>query len=303
MPNLLEEYDCPSTVLSKRQVIENDMQMVIQRGEGAAEIYYEGTEQTDRTVEVCFNLGGNIKGMVYGESGCHAQNLEHGQAHIAYYSACSGHVAFCPKSPIFCIAFMLSEDLFERFFDTSLSSIREQMYEDQTLVYSLFSPITADMKLALSQLVRCPFLGKAKGMFLEGKAMELATHLRQVAKKPVMNMRGALTAADYGKMWEVKNILDDNLESPPSITELAGITGVNECKLKNGFKQVHGVTPYRYIADHRLEEARCLLCEKKANVSEAAFSVGYSSLSHFSKIFREKYGVTPQEYMVSVDTF
>lgn len=303
MSSLSDKSESLAPFSSDRQFIDSDMQMVVQRGEGGAEVHYDAPEQSENTVEICFNLGGSVSSVLHGKSGSVVQVLEHGQAHIAYYPECSGHAVFCPHRPVFCIGFLISLDFFEHFFDASIPLIREQMHEEDMLSYTLFSPITADMKLALYQLMRCPFLGKSKGMFLEGKTMELASHLRQIAKQPKVNMPGKLTAKDYKKMWQVKAILDDNLESPPSIVELAGLIGVNECKLKSGFKQVHGVSPYRYLADHRLEEARRLICEKKTNVSEAALSVGYSSLSHFSKIFRIKYGVTPQEYMVSTDCF
>jgi AraC-like DNA-binding protein len=102
---------------------------------------------------------------------------------------------------------------------------------------------------------------------------------------------------DKEKMWRAKAVLDEKLEVPPSIVELAQYVGVNEYKLKNGFRQEHGITPYRYIVEQRLERARKLLWNRDMNVTEAAFAVGYSSLSHFAKIFRDKFGVNPHEYL------
>jgi AraC-like DNA-binding protein len=51
------------------------------------------------------------------------------------------------------------------------------------------------------------------------------------------------------------------------------------------------------VAEQRLERARLFLWKRQMNVTEAAFAVGYSSLSHFAKIFRARFGVNPHEYL------
>jgi AraC-like DNA-binding protein len=152
----------------------------------------------------------------------------------------------------------------------------------------------------------CPFLGKTRCLFLEGKVLELISHVRFSADRHTYTASSTaavnLMADDYERMWQAKTILDENLESPPSILELAKLVGVNEFKLKNGFRQVYGTTPYKYLADQRLETARQLLWERRVNVTEAAFSVGYSNLSHFAKIFRAKFGVNPHEFLSSSES-
>lgn len=288
----------PAQISTQCQLIRDNIRMVIQKGTGGAKILYEASDQNAKIVEIGFNLGGPIKSVLYTPHQSQAKQSDHGQAHIAFHPSCSSIVEYSNNQPVCYFSFVISIDLFEHLFDMSIDAVKDQMYSRDALCYALFSPITADMKLALHQMMFCSFSGKTRGLFIEGKVMELVSYLRQATNdKSGVKLRISLTAEDQKKMWQAKSILDESLESPPSILDLAKRIGVNEFKLKNGFRQVHGITPYRYLADQRLEKARHLLREKEMNVSEAAFAVGYSSLSHFAKIFRTKYGITPHEYM------
>ena len=282
---------------SHSQVLRDDIRMITQKGEGGATVRYEESEQTERQVEIGFNLGGTVRSVLYRAKKSQAKKSEYGQAHIAFYPGCTGLAEYCGHQPVCFLALLISVELFEYFFDMPIEEVKQEIHTHNILSYTLFSPITADMKLALHQMLVCPYLGKTRNLFLEAKVLELVSHLRQSTSRTQRTMKKSLTAEDYGKMWKAKLILDESFQSPPSICELARRVGVNEFKLKNGFRQVHGTTPYRYLADQRLEKARSLLYERQMNVSEAAFSVGYSSLSHFAKIFRTKYGVSPHEYM------
>ncbi len=297
-----EKEDCQLAKIStQKQLLHDNIRMTIQKGVGGSQVYYEPSAQTEKTVEIGFNLGAPIRSVLYANHKTQPQQSNTGQAHLAYYPGCTGFSEYCNNQSVCYLSFLISIDLFEHFFDISINSVREQMHAQGEVIYTRFSPITADMKLALRQLMLCPFFGTAREIFFEGKMLELTSLLRQIATKPKHGLPENLDQEDQEKMWRAKSILDDNLVSPPSIVALAKRLGVNESKLKNKFRQVHGVTPYRYLADQRLEEARRLLCGRHMNVSEAASAVGYSSLSHFSKIFRTKYGVSPHEYMASSD--
>ncbi|ETF02325.1 AraC family transcriptional regulator [Advenella kashmirensis W13003] len=84
-----------------------------------------------------------------------------------------------------------------------------------------------------------------------------------------------------------------DLSNPPTIEQLARETGLNQLKLKRGFKSLFGVSVYALFQRERMEHARRLLLQH--SVTETAIQLGYSNFSHFSTAFRKQFGVLPSE--------
>ncbi len=295
--------DCSIEGVSTQcHTVQEKLYLVIQKGNGCPPSHH--FERRDEAmVEIGFNLGGSIQCEVrQGAGACQTLKVRPGQAHIGFYPDCSGILEYSGDQPVRWVGIFVPACMFRMFFDRPLDDLGSRGTDlgRKCLVYKIVSSITADMKVALHQILMCPFMGKTKGLFLESKVLELISHVRfSVDRSPECSRSSAvnLTADGNEKMWQAKSFLDENLESPPSILELARHVGVNEFLLKNGFRQVHGITPHRYVAEQRLERARLFLWKRQMNVTEAAFAVGYSSLSHFAKIFRARFGVNPHEYL------
>lgn len=77
-------------------------------------------------------------------------------------------------------------------------------------------------------------------------------------------------------------------------------TGLPQAKLQEGFKLLYGKTVTEYIRHLRLEVARDLMNDSDLNISEIVYTIGFSSRSYFSKIFKEKYNISPNEYKSKV---
>jgi AraC-like DNA-binding protein len=74
-------------------------------------------------------------------------------------------------------------------------------------------------------------------------------------------------------------------------------TGVNRNKINDILKAELGFTFVGYLNKLRVTEAARLLAENgKATVGEIAYSVGYSNVSYFNKLFKEEYGCTPKAF-------
>jgi AraC-like DNA-binding protein len=78
---------------------------------------------------------------------------------------------------------------------------------------------------------------------------------------------------------------------------LARIVGINDCKLKAGFRHVFGTTVFGYLHDCRMERSRQLLEAGEMTVTEAAQAVGFVSRGHFAAAFKRRFGVNPSVYM------
>ena len=66
--------------------------------------------------------------------------------------------------------------------------------------------------------------------------------------------------------------------------------------LERLFRKYTGVFPAAYLAGLRLEHAAELLKKPECSVTETALRCGFSNLAYFSRVFRQKYGLSPREY-------
>ena len=93
--------------------------------------------------------------------------------------------------------------------------------------------------------------------------------------------------------------LEENLSEDHSLAQISRTVHLNEFKLKKGFKEYFQTTVFGYLRQKRMEYASRLLTQNKVTVIEAAQAVGYSNPSHFSRAFRNAFGVNPREYLLS----
>lgn len=168
---------------------------------------------------------------------------------------------------------------------------------DQTF-FSQICPTTVAMQMAVQQILQCPFQGLTQRMYLESKVWELmALQLAQTLDSncPKKDLK-LLKPEDIERIRYAKDLLTSRLCHPPSLIELARLVGINDCKLKAGFRQVFGTTVFGYLHDCRMERSRQLLEAGEMSVAEAAQAVGYANRSHFAIVFRKKFGVNPSIY-------
>lgn len=102
-----------------------------------------------------------------------------------------------------------------------------------------------------------------------------------------------LSLEDEANIHLASEILLGNMSDPPSLCGLARMAGINEFKLKRGFRQVFGMTPFDFLRGARLDKAKLYLEEGRMNVCEACLAVGYSNQGHFCGAFKKRFGVTP----------
>lgn len=153
----------------------------------------------------------------------------------------------------------------------------------------------AETKMIIQQLQQCPYRASLRSMYMEGKVLELLSifmHRLLDSKQTSGLQKGEIL-----KLHHAKEVLLNRIDRPPSLLELAKIVGLNDFKLKMGFKAVFGTTVFGFLRERRLERALELLQAGEMNVSQVAWTIGYSNLSHFTIKFREKFGMNPSEWI------
>jgi AraC-like DNA-binding protein len=163
---------------------------------------------------------------------------------------------------------------------------------------SLRNIITPSMQTALHQILNCPYRGLTRQLFLEGKATELIAYkLAQFESEPAQTKTPpVLKSDDVERIHYARDLLIRDIENPPDLVELARSVGLSRSKLHHNFRAIYGTTPFDYLRDRRLEKAKIFLDEGNMDVTEVAYTVGYSSLSHFAKVFRQYFGTPPSNY-------
>jgi AraC-like DNA-binding protein len=149
------------------------------------------------------------------------------------------------------------------------------------------------------RMLRCPYTGLLRSLFLESQALAfILQQLDECFRNERVELAGPrLDRADVARIRQARELLLDDLESPPSIEELARMVGVNSNKLKCGFREVFGTSVFGHYREFRLERAREMLESGQCNVTEAALNIGYSSISHFCRAFQQRFGTTPKQYV------
>jgi AraC-like DNA-binding protein len=136
-----------------------------------------------------------------------------------------------------------------------------------------------------------------KKIFLEGKALELISHLMAYHFGGSAEKKVPLEKREKKQIDLARDILLDHMETPLSLAELARNAGISETKLTRGFRKLYGTSVFGYLRNHRLDKARMLLETGDMNVTEVAYAVGYASPSHFTRTFAKHYGSNPGEYL------
>ncbi|RXJ89659.1 hypothetical protein CRV01_07220 [Arcobacter sp. CECT 8983] len=172
----------------------------------------------------------------------------------------------------------------------------EPLYKSELIEVNFNNYINKHQKTLLNDLLLTSSLeDKLQTLYLESKLLELIyASVNSVEVQSKINDI-YLSAQDIESLNRAKNFLINNITNPPSLKELAYKSAINEFKLKKGFKQVFGNTVYGFLQEYRLFKAKELLEFNEININEASLLVGYKCSSHFSKIFKKQFGISPLE--------
>ena len=106
----------------------------------------------------------------------------------------------------------------------------------------------------------------------------------------------SLTKMEISLIAKLTEYIKEFPDLDHKVENLSDRVGLSAAKLQEGFKFQHGLTVCEYIRSVRLTKSEDLIINTDLNISEIVYSVGFTSRSYFSKIFKERYDCTPSEY-------
>ena len=91
---------------------------------------------------------------------------------------------------------------------------------------------------------------------------------------------------------DLRDFMEKNYRCDMSMSEFAKASGRSLSTFKRDFKRMSELSPERWLTDRRLRAAYDML-DRGRRVSDVCFDVGFKNVSHFSAIFKRKFGKTP----------
>ncbi len=139
-------------------------------------------------------------------------------------------------------------------------------------------------------------------LMIEAKTLELLSLIAKTAPlEHAPRKDPCLREYDHDSVAAAAAYLDANLAADHSLAALSRHVSLNEFKLKKGFRERYGNTVFGYLRQKRMERARELLRTQSSTILEVANSVGYTNPSHFTRAFRESFGINPKAFVSSAN--
>ncbi|WP_178989129.1 helix-turn-helix domain-containing protein [Winogradskyella schleiferi] len=181
----------------------------------------------------------------------------------------------------------LNKKLYEVFVDTD--------HENRFVHYG-------ELNLKMADDVKSIHNIKSKGMLrilkIEAKVYEiLSQHIQQHNRQSSgKKLPKSLTKQELRTIKKICDIIQKEPAKQYSLDQMSLDYGLSQAKLQDGFKFLYKRTVTEFIRHIRLEKARNLIKTTDLNISQIVYSIGFTSRSYFSKIFKEKYGISPNEF-------
>jgi AraC-like DNA-binding protein len=182
-------------------------------------------------------------------------------------------------------------------FDTPNSTLQAISASGSSFLY--FENMAAETKLLLKNLISVNLKGTLSNFYIQIKVQELLYHVFYTLSLRENSDQQAINSADAARLLYIRNEILRDLSQPPVLKELSQLAAMSETKLKQLFKQTFGTTIYTYFQQARMEEAAFLLKKGKRSVAEVGYEMGFSNLSHFSRLFEKHYGLNPKRFSYS----
>jgi AraC-like DNA-binding protein len=157
------------------------------------------------------------------------------------------------------------------------------------------------VKGIINQLISHRTTETLRPIFVKGKDYELLSYYFSTTTETNQDHCPYIDNEEIiSKIIQVKELIIENMNNPPSLEELSKMVGLNIKKLKTNFKEFYGMPVFSFLLNYKMELAKKLLIDQKYNVNELASYLGYSASSHFIAAFKRKYNITPKQFSKSI---
>lgn len=134
-------------------------------------------------------------------------------------------------------------------------------------------------------------------LFAESISLALLTYLGTRYSTPQRLIAGHHILSP-SQIRAIDSFVRDNISERISITDMANLVQMSPSRFSRAFRLTTGETPYHFVMRMRVDGAKSMLMESRLSATEIGSIYGFSSQSHFVKVFRQFTNVTPRKYRV-----
>lgn len=161
-------------------------------------------------------------------------------------------------------------------------------------------PICCNTQSKLFDIITCKITGLFRKIYMESAILFILYQTQKdfnIANAILPNCENCSflnKPLEVDKIQKAKDYILNNLSENITIPVIAAAVATNQCYLKKGFKEIFGKTIFDFIQENRMVKAQYLLNNNpQYSVAQVAYSVGYSSISSFSKAYKNYFGINP----------
>lgn len=209
----------------------------------------------------------------------------------------TGDMTFDQDKYIACVDLKIDRGLLFSYLQENIDQLSPRvldLFDDKKQLF--FScPMTRQMLKTTLDIIHPPAYNKnTLSLFYESRALELlALQLEFLSSNNLFQRPFQINNSDLEGIHEARRILLQDIQNPPTIANLARLCGINEFKLKKGFKLTFNATIFSYLKKFRMEQAWHMFTDNNTSVTEAASMVGYTNVSHFITAFKNQFKISP----------
>lgn len=175
-----------------------------------------------------------------------------------------------------------------------LKTFGEQVLKGNSIILSNhWGTIDASMQKSLNNIKQCHYVGDMQKIALLSQAMDLLMMSTQAISTNQTSKKTIISKQDKEKIIAARDFINSKIHHPPTLTEISKQVGLNEFKLKLGFKELFKTTLFNYLTEQRLHLAYSLLQNTAKTAVDVSAELGYATPQHFNNAFKKKYKQTP----------
>lgn len=188
-----------------------------------------------------------------------------------------------------------AKEIVKKIFD-SCQDIDMMRYAAMELLISCFQYVSSDEIVTMEEHRKNILPAKLEIIYFCHSKKELMSVMNETIAKLLKHDQDVKSDKKQQMAKQIMDYICENYTQDISLDELSEKFMISKTYINNLLKNFYHKSFLEILQDYRLKEAKRMILENHYKISEIAEKVGYHDISYFIRVFKKKYGVTPNNY-------